>query len=365
MPNLSAEIVRFANGNTDFYTAFQDYYFHYNKVNQKRELGYFDANVSLEEKSAKIQKGFFAEIEKRSGVQFTDEMTRESWASHPNVGWAAMAVIDAVVASVLPATINPSIGLYTDIRYASYGDIVKFRVKPRTLFTVSKGAHGERTTFRQKKFDGDVIIAPVEHMITVYTDMYRVLAGKEDIAEFIRLVVLSIETDMTKEAANALSVGMAQGTYPSQLSFSGAFDVQQLITLGETVQAYNYGVRPIIAGTATALSKVLPDSALGFRGVYGAEGGSIDLIKDFYGFDLMRLPQVATGTNFGLALDPNTLYVITPALDKLVKGVVSTSLTNSNQFYDNADLTQNFTMRKDYGFEFVSGAWGGKYVITD
>ena len=52
-------------------------------------------------------------------------------------------------------------------------------------------------------------------------------------------------------------------------------------------------------------------------------------------------------------------------MDKLVKGAVSTSLTNSNQFYDNADITQNFTMRKDFDFAFVSGAWGGIYKITD
>ncbi|MFR7763348.1 MAG: hypothetical protein ACLU1S_09850, partial [Eubacterium sp.] len=84
-------------------------------------------------------------------------------------------------------------------------------------------------------------------------------------------------------------------------------------------------------------------------------------------FDLLRLPQVATGnySDFGLALDPDTLYVISPAMDKLVKGVVSTTLTNSNQFYDNADITQNFTMRKDFDFAFVSAAWGGMYKITD
>lgn len=104
---------------------------------------------------------------------------------------------------------------------------------------------------------------------------------------------------------------------------------------------------------------------MGFRGTYGADGATIGLIKDFYGFDLMRLPQVATGVNFGLAIDPNTLYILTPALDKLVKGVVSNSLTNSNQYYENADLTQNFTMRKDFNFEFVSAGWGGMYKITD
>ena len=45
--------------------------------------------------------------------------------------------------------------------------------------------------------------------------------------------------------------------------------------------------------------------------------------------------------------------------------VMSNTLTNSNQFYENADITQNFTMRKDWNFEFISAAFGGIYNITD
>ena len=67
----------------------------------------------------------------------------------------------------------------------------------------------------------------------------------------------------------------------------------------------------------------------------------------------------------GLVLPDNKIFVVSPAQDKLVKAVVSNALTNSNQFYDNADLTQNFTMRKDWNFEFVSAAFGGIYNITE
>jgi len=196
--------------------------------------------------------------------------------------------------------------------------------------------------------------------------MARVLSGKEDLAEFIRLVAVSIETEMGKDAVMAMTTGLNAATYPSALKITGAFDASNLITLGETVQAYNYGVRPIIAGTATALANVLPDSSMGYRMNVEGNGGSVDLIKDFYGFDLLRLPQYAAGSNpaAGLALSPNTLYVISPALDKLVKGSVSNTLSNSNQFYENADLTQNFTMRKDWDFAFCSAAYGGIYTIN-
>ena len=364
MPNLTTEIVQFANGKTDYYVAFQDYYNHYKALHNEK-IGTYTENVSFEEKSEKVTKAFFEEVENRSGVK-RDAMNVDAWATHPNVKWAAMAVINANINSVLPMTINPSIGLYTDIRYAGHGDIVKFKISPRTLFTISKGAHGERTTNRQKKYNGDLVMAPQEHIITTYVDMYRVLSGKEDIGEFVRLVVLTIETEMTKDATLALTTGMAAGAYPAALNYTGASDVKRLIQMGETVQAYNFGARPIIAGPSTALAQVVADPSLGYRGNYDADGGRINLLKNFYGFDLLMLPQVATGNyaDMGLALDPDTIYVISPALDKLVKGVVTTTLTNSNQFYENADITQNFTMRKDWDFQFASAAFGGVYKIT-
>lgn len=324
MPNVSNEIVTFCAGNaktSDFITAFQDYYVHSREIQDGVKLFAYDHTVSYDEKSKKISDAFFAEVEARSGVKRSAENI-DSWCANPNVKWAAMSVLDATINSVLPLTINPSVGIFTDMRFVSYGDIVHFTIKPRTLYTVSTGAHGERTTHRQLKASGDLLVTPKEHIVTVYADMFSVLAGKQDLADFVRLVVMSIETEMTKDAMNALTTGMANGTYPGALSIEGAFSTQQLITLCETVQAYNYGAKPIIMGTATALSQVIPDSSIGARINVDGMGGSIGIMKDYYGYTLMQLPQVAAGdyTNFTLTMEPNSIYVISPAMDKLVKG---------------------------------------------
>ena len=364
MANLSPEIVTFASGDTTFYEKFQDYYFHKSAVENNRKLGAYEEGVSLSVKADQVKNAYFAEIEKVSGVKRSVE-NADAWAANPMVRWANFAVLNATVNAVLPAYVTGSLAPFVDFRPVSYGDIVKFRVKPKTLYTVSRGAHGERTTFRQKKYDGDVVVTPVEHIVTVYADMYRVLAGKEDIAEFVRTVIVSIEIEMNKDAVAALNAGLSAATYPDQFQETGAFDAKKMIALAQRVQAYNMMAKPMIIGTAAALSNVLPDSTLGFRGNYDANGGSVRVMKDFYGFDLMEIPQMPTGVNYGLALNDNALYVVSPAMDKLVKGVMSNTLTNSNQFYDNADLTQNFTMRKDWNFEFVSAAFGGIYNITE
>ena len=348
MPN---EVVQFAQtngGNTDFYVAFQDYYFNRDKMDS--------------EKHDKLQNAFFAEIIAKSGVS-RDGLTTEAWVSHPSVQWAAFAVVDATVNAILPQVLTPAFGLFTDFRFVSLGDVMKFKIMPNQFFTVSKGGTGERTIHRQKDFAQDIIVAPIEHIVTVYTDMYRVLAGKEDIADFVRRVVIAIEQAMYGDALNALMTGLNNlpaGTY----NYSGAFDMKTLVKMCETVQVYNAGVRPIIAGSATALMNVLPDSTLGYRGNYDANGGSIELFKNVYGYDVIKMDNAAAQGG-GLVLPDNKIFVVSPTQDKLVKGVVSNALTNNNQFYDNADLTSDYTTRKMWEFVYASAAKAGVYTVTD
>lgn len=349
---FSNEIVKFAEGNLDYFESFSRYY--------------FNESERTAEKADLIQKAFFAEVEKRSNVKCTPE-NMDSWVANPLVQWAALAIIDATINSVLPQTINDSMGLFTDLRMVGAGDIVRLKIRPRTLFTVTKGGMGERTTFRQKNFDGDIVLAPEMHLVTVYVDMFRVFTGKENLAEFVRLVVLSVDTAMGKDAANALSTGLADASYPASLKVSGAFNAQTLIQLCQRVQAYNFGVKPMILGTAVALANIVPDSSMGYRGNYDAANGVIRVMKDFYGFTPVELPQYAAGEtpDDGVALQDNVLYIVSPAFGKLVQGVVSTTLTNSNQFYENADLTQNYTQRKAWNFTFASAVWAGQYTITE
>lgn len=192
--------------------------------------------------------------------------------------------------------------------------------------------------------------------------MYSVLSGKESIAEFVRLVVTAVEQDMYAEAVTALTAGLSALSAP--YSYTGAFDMATLLNMAEQVQVYNQGVRPVIAGTAVALMNVIPDSASGYRGNYDANGGSINLLRGVYGFDVLKLDQAAA-KNGGLVLPNDKIFVVSPSQDKLVKGAVSNTLTNSNQFYDNADLTEDFTYRKNYAFTYASAAKAAVYNITD
>ena len=343
---LSNEIVTFAGkDNLDFYVGFSEY---------------FTKEKKTEEDKTAINNAFFAEVERVSGVT-RENLVVEAWMSNPSVKWASMSVIDATINAILPQVLLPQFGMFMDMRFVGVGDIVKFTIKPNQFYTVSRGGTGERTTHRQKHFSTDIVLTPVEHIITVYTDMYRVLAGKEDIGEFITRVVLSIEKEMYKDAVSALMTGLDKVS--GELAVTGAFDPKKLVHLCQLVGSKNAGVKPVIAGSAVALMNVLPDSASGYRLSIDGVQGAVAAMKDFYGYSVVALDQAYAGSD-KLVLPDDKLFIVSPLEDKLVKGAVSNSLNNSNQFYENGDLTQNFTMRKLWDFEYASAATAGVYKIN-
>lgn len=362
MPN---EVVAFAKGDTTFYTAFADYHNHKAAEEWGQNMGSYDKSRTIAEKAPLIREAYFAEIERVSG-QKIDKSNIDAAMANPMIRYANFAIINATVNVVLPAYVQATFAPFVDFRTVGYGDVVNMKVPPKTLYTTSRGARGERTSFRQKKFAGNVEISPIEHIITTYVDMARVLAGKDDLAEAVRAIVISIELDMNNEIISALNAGLAAGTYPTEFKETGAFDGKKLVQLAQRVQAYNMMAKPVIMGTAAALMNVLPDSSMGGRIVIDGSNPVISYVKDFYGFGVYELPQAPTGSaDFGMALDDDTLYVVSAAIAKPVVMAMSTTLSNSNQFYENADISQNFTIRKSYDAEYVGAGYIGEFKITE
>ena len=364
MATISNEVVTFAKGNTDFYVAFADYHNHKAAEEWGQNMGAYDKSRTIAEKAPLIREAYFAELERISG-QKIDKDNLDVSLANPMIRYANFALINATINVVLPGYVTSTFAPFVDFRMVGYADTVNLTIPPKTLYTVSRGARGERTSFRQKKYSGNIEISPIEHIITTYVDMARVYAGKDDLAEAVRAIIVSIEIDMNNEIVAALNAGLTNGTYPQEFKESGAFDGKKLVQLAQRVQAYNQMAKPVILGTAAALMNVLPDSALGYRMTVDGKEGVVSFVQNFYGFDVYELPQMPTGANFGMALNDNVLYIISPSVNKVIEGALSTALTNSNQFYDNADISQNMTLRKAYDFQFVASAYAGIYTISE
>ena len=366
MPMMES-IVTFAGGNEkalDTYKGMRDYYFHYmSAVEGKKGYGDYDSSVSLDEKEQKMHNALLAEVERVGGCPRGD-MSFEAWSMSPQVKWATFAVVNAMIDAVLPDTIIKSIGIYTEMYTVGFGETLELEVQPNSLFAVSKSANAQRTGFNKKQFAINTTLQAVNHQITVQTQLYKVLSGKENLARFVRKAVLSVETAMHKEAYQTLSALVANGSFPAALQLGG-YTADDAITLAQTVEAYNNGAKVAFLGTKKAIYQMLPDASKGYRMITDATNPQINIVRGIFDWDIIEIPQVATGDDktYGLALDDHKVYVMSLGAEKPIKGVLEgATLTNSNDFYDTADLSSNATMNKRWGFFAASNTVMG--VIT-
>ena len=321
MPMMES-LVTFAGGNEkalDTYKGMRDYYFHYmSAVEGKKGYGDFDASVSLDEKEEKMHNALLAEVERVSGCP-RGNMPFEAWSMSPQVKWATFAVVGAMIDAVLPDTIIKSVGIYTDMHTVGFGETLEFEVQPNSIFTVSQSANAQRKGFNKKQFAINETLQAVPYQITVQTQLYKVLSGKENLARFVRKAVISVETKMNLEAYNTLAGLVANASFPAALKVTG-YSADDAITLAQTVEAYNNGAKVSFIGTKKAIYQMLPDASKGYRMITDASNPQINIVRGVFDWDIIELPQVATGVNYGLALDDHKVYVMSTGADKVIKG---------------------------------------------
>lgn len=361
---FTSNILQFAQGETKLFESFSDYLNHYRAETEGTKDLSYDKSVSFAEKDKQMNQKLFEAIEKASGRTQPEGVSFAAFASDPLVKHYTFAIVGALIDAVLPQTIMDSIGAYTEIRYAGYGQSFAFDVETRDLFAVSQAGNGKRLGFVQKQFRGTQTLAPVNHKITVQVSLYRVLSGLESLARFTMKAIRSIETQMTYDAYDAMAAGLNALSGNAAALKVNAYSQDALVTLCQTVTAYNGGNKAVIVGTQLALSKVLPADA-NYRYLLDSEYVTLGYVKEFNGFATMVLPQVAdyTSNNFGLKLSDNAIYVISPSSDKLIKmGVEGDTLTYVDEIDDNANLTQNATINKRWAAGMITSSIAG--IIT-
>lgn len=211
MIGIPSSVQTFSNGNTKVYEQFKDLFNQY-KSEACKEGTYSDASekkLSIEEKEKIVNQGLLKEVKRLSGVNIDKEtLSIEAYSTNPSIQWATFAVIGTMIDMIIPDTIIQSTGPYTDVRVGDYGDNFAFDVKPRDLFVVSKHGRARRLTELKKQFVGQVTITPELREISVAASLYRILAGKESLAEFAMKAVRSVETEMSRDIYTTFDTAM-------------------------------------------------------------------------------------------------------------------------------------------------------------
>ena len=375
---IPAQVLAFAGAQQDStklapYTMFLDYFNHYMSRNGKEGLEYSTTTVndndevvtiSFDEKEARMNVALKKEIMRHAGIASFDQFPLETWANHPTLKWATFAVVSALIDMILPQVIIDSIGLYSDVRTIGWGDSASFDVEPRDLFVVSKAGRGKRVSEINKQFKGQVVINPEQRELTVGVALYRVLAGKESLAEFVMKVARSMEAQLTLDAYNAFVVATAAlSTGAAGLKVAG-YTQTDFITLAQKVTAWNGGQKTIVVGTQLALGNIIPADA-NYRYEIDSDFVKLGYVRNFAGVDVMVMPQVADWTTpFQTLISNSYLWFISPGAQKLLKVVLEGStLSYNSDVYSNANLLQTSTMYKSWGVGVATNAVAGCMTV--
>ena len=347
--------------------SFKDYMFEHLSREGKKNYAY-DSSIKFEEKEALVNKAILCDIERVAGIKFEQDMIApEVMANHPNIRFAAFAVVGQLIDTIVPEVIDRSIGLYTETRFGAFGDSFRFDVEPNDLFFVSKVGRDQRSVEFQRQYTGTQYITPENHAISVAVNLFRVLCGLDSLAKFVMKAIVSVEANITKEAYQAVATAMSNlPNTPADgalriTAAGGTVDKTAAIKLAQTVTAFNGGAEAIFVGTKVALSHLFPDADSGFR----YDNAGIAYFRNVWGVDTLELAQVADYANkYKLGLNDNKIFVISPSSDKLLK-LCYEGATMSTDIKDTANGLQGTTLNKSYGIGISTNAIAGVIELAE
>lgn len=365
-------VLMFAGGeaNLGVYKMFADYYNHYLSINGSKNVEFQKTTttpegqvveLSFSEKEDKMNAALKREIMRVAGLSNIADFPLETWASHPTLRWSMFAVVSALVDMILPDAITQSVGLFSEVRNIGFGDSAAWDIKPRDLFVVSKAGKGKRTSEMHKQFNGQVTLIPEARQLTVAVSLYKILAGKESLADFVAKVAQAMEVEFAYDIYSTFATAMdaISNTASTGLRVAG-FTVAEFVRLSQTVTAWNGGAKALAVGTQAAISQIMPSDA-NYRYDIASEFVKVGYVKEFQGTSIMVLPQIANlATPFGLRLSDARIWLVSPAAGKIVKAVIEGStIARTDDVNANANLMQTSTLNKMWACGIATSAVAG------
>lgn len=306
------------------------------------------------------------EVITRSGVSYAKDEPIARWFNHPNVKFETFAIVEVLIDMILPDTIIDSIGAYSDVRVAGWGDSFDYKIKPRDLFPVTLVGRGQRKAELQRQYNGHVTLVPQMHEVSVQVSLYRVLAGLDSLSDFVAKAVRSMETQLTVDAYTSFATAMdaLSTSGATQLKYTG-YTQSVLVSLCQKVTAYNQGAKAVVLGTQLAVQQVLPidpNYRYDLQSIYVQAGA----LPHAFGYDIIMLPQVAAWANpFSLVLDDTKLWVVSPSSTKIVQvAMEGNTLSNTSDMFGSSMLEQDTTLFKSWTTGVATNSIGGEISLS-
>lgn len=345
------------DGEKNLIPAWKDYVNNYRSVNFSVKKSY-DTSKTLDEKEVLVNAAIDREIANLMKVDcsFVD---KEAYVTNPTYQWAKFAVINKLVDMIIPDVVREDYMQIANTQTIGYGDSALFDIKSGDLFTVVKNGNSRRHVEAQRQFTGQKALVPVNHTITTEVDWYRVMAGKENNAEYAMKVVLSIESEIAtdimaavKDSFSTLTANFKENAY-SETAFK---------KLAARVGAANGGAKAVAIGTELGLGTILPTNDYLKMGL-GETYAKVGYLPVFKNVPLIALAQKIdwSSADYDFALDDSYIYMISPQTQKLVQVVFEGgTLSIADGQFANSNLTQKVSLHTRFVVGLITNA---KYGI--
>lgn len=266
-------------------------------------------------------------------------------------GKVDFAIIEEVInaAIELGADDNSALWDFVDMKSGALGDKPEFIVESGSLLKVDIVADGTQGIRRQRATSKSVTLDTQTKAIKIYEELNRILAGRMSWVNFVQKVAASFKKDVYDTVATAFASVAPSASFVKQGS---PFVENDLIDLVEAVENAT-GQKAKIFGSLKAL-----------RNLTMAVSGD-EVNRDYYNMGYMgKWNGVPTFKITGAKIPTNVLY-ITAGDDKFVKFYDEGGTTIiPRDAFDNADLTQEYTVLRKYGVAVATADVVGKYTIA-
>ena len=326
------------DGEKNLIPAWKDYVNNYRAVNFSVKKSY-DTSKTLDEKEVLVNAAIDREIANLMKVDCSF-LDKEAYATNPTYQWAKFAVINKLVDMIIPDVVKEDYTQVANTQTIGYGDSAVFDIKSGDLFTVVENGNSRRHVEAQRQFTGQKALVPTNHTVTTEVDLYRVLADKENHAEYAMKVILSIESEIAidimaavKDSFNTLTANFKENAY-SETAFK---------KLAARVGAANGGAKAVAIGTELGLGTIMPTNDYLKMGL-GETYSKIGYLPVFKNVPLIALAQKIdwSSADYDFALDDSYIYMISPQTQKLVQVVFeggSLAIADGQQPYSEGFFT--------------------------
>lgn len=250
---------------------------------------------------------------------------------------------------------------FAEIITQGWNETTRFEIENSDLFDVCTIAKGNGNIRRQRIENGYLTIPTEAKGIKIFDSFKRFLSGQANWTKMMTKVVASYVQHVKELTWTAFyAVAPVNGNATFNVNDAGGFDLDNVYTLVEHVQAENMNSDVIIVGTRSALKNLTP--------VIATEQANLDMYNNgFYktaeGYNLVPVDQMHVKNTFTFLLSNKQLMVIPADLGSLVKIVEEgVPIITNKGIGDNADFSVEFMYYREVGVGIVTGRKFGKYT---